>query len=699
MSASNTFVVGQCTRVRDAVFMKARAQCVDGVMRDLTHTAQNDFPPEGEIELRGARVFMKQGDWAIAKPALEGPPRRQRWVAQTAKKLLPFEDLSGLSGPEAVRRLLVETGLQDGFVGEKFFRIGLDEMVLVNMAKSDDGRGRATATDMSRLPLYRFDAAKVLVVPTPGGSLSLMEKNHQSPEIGLANWMSDTQYVEQIVRSALAGEDNEEKARAAVASTLLARAGKLEALLSGAGEPDPKIAMEISKARRLGELVTSRPSLVADFMAALRRDPAVAARIEQEIAKLTAEAVETKRASLTAELTTALEAEFATVRRERAEKLKIELDDLTASSLQELQEKIDAERSTALSAIEVRKSGLEKAVAELEKSRDALHEARRQKTEEIDGLHADLARLSLDVVDRKADIDRLLRMEQVLQAAREAPTVKAGDGPSLALSKAAPTAKPLPVGEISDWLKASQLLTDAGRRGVAKLAALILSGGVPVVDGPESDDVLDILSSMLAGGAITTFDCDPTVISFDDLWQRPGGGAPTALGQALSDVQRSATVRLCAVRRAELSPSQFWIDTLRRAGRQRSLPKELLLCVARAGDSEEEAAKDPSTFRAEGWIERTAGAHALASIVDEAFPRIADVSHLPLDPPAALAAMGTTPPHLSIADARWLAQLVPIAKAVLKADASAFVKEVLDAVAGDTKPALKLIDNGGSSRA
>jgi len=249
-------------------------------------------------------------------------------------------------------------------------------------------------------------------------------------------------------------------------------------------------------------------------------------------------------------------------------------------------------------------------------------------------------------------------------------------------------------------LKDQIVVVTGGSRGIGAAIAELVSerGGVPVIEGPESDDVLDILSSMLAGGAITTFDCDPTVISYDDLWRRPGGGAPTLLGLALSDVREHAGVRMCAIRRAELSPSQFWIDTVRRAGKQRLIPNELLLCIARAGDAEDET-KDPSAFRAEGWIDRTAGAHALSSIEDEAFARIVDLSHLALDPLAALAAMGTTPLRLPLADARWLAQFVPVAKAVLKADAGAFVKEVLDVVASDAKPALKLIDNRGPSRA
>jgi hypothetical protein len=698
MSASNIFVVGQCTRVRDSVFMQVRAESVGGVMRDLTHMSQKEFPPDGEIELRGARAMLKQDDWAIAKPVLDGPPRRQRWVSQTARKLLPIDDLSGLAGPEAARRLLVEQGLQDGFVGEKIFRIGPDEMVVVAMNRSEDGRCRASSADIGRLPVYRFDPAKIVVVPTPGGSVSMMEKNHQSPEIETTNWSSDAQYVAQIVRGALSEGSEASKATAAVAATLSAHADKLAALIVGAGELDSKIAREILRSRRIGELLASRPALIDELMAALRRAPDVSARVDQEIKRMTAEAVEAKRVEIASQLTASLEVELTKVRRERTARLEAELADLEGSSLRELQQKIDREKDSALTAIEVRKSGLEKAVTELEKTRDELCESHRLKTIEIEALTAHIAGLTSDVVGRKADIDRLLQMEQVLQDTGDR-SKKTHDSSLFPLAIASPAAKPLPIAEIPDWLKASQLLTDAGRRGVARLATLILSGGVPVIDGPEADDTLDVLSAMLAGGAITTFDCDPTVISHDDLWRRPGSGALTALGAALSDVQARQTIRFCAIRRAELSPARFWIEVLRRAGKQRALPKEFLLCVTRADGEESESASDPSAFRADGWIERNAGIAALAYMGNEGLRRIVEVSELQPDATAALTVLGTNPIRLSIGDAYWLAVLVPVANEVLKGDAGAFFREVLESGSPDSKPNLKLIDNRGPSHA
>jgi hypothetical protein len=204
---------------------------------------------------------------------------------------------------------------------------------------------------------------------------------------------------------------------------------------------------------------------------------------------------------------------------------------------------------------------------------------------------------------------------------------------------------------------------------------------------------------MLAGGAMTTFDCDPTVISYEDLWRRPGNGALTALSLALSDVQERAVVRLCAIRCSELSPSRFWIDTLRRTGKQRSLPKEFLLCVTRGSGEEGEATSDPSAIRAEGWIERNAGIVALASVGNETFQRVVEVSGHESDAAAALSVIGAATARLSIADARWLAQFVPVAKAVLKGEASPFLKEVLESVSGDPKPNLKLLDNRGPSHA
>ena len=82
---------------------------------------------------------------------------------------------------------------------------------------------------------------------------------------------------------------------------------------------------------------------------------------------------------------------------------------------------------------------------------------------------------------------------------------------------------------------------------------------------------------------------------------------------------------------------------------------------------------------------------------DENFKRIVDVATLAPDPSAAMTLIGSA--AVSIADARWLATFAPIAKEVLKGEATAFAKEIIESVSGGAKPNLKLIGNGGPSRA
>jgi hypothetical protein len=105
LSESDNFIVGTCTRTQNASsFVEVKAQSIDGTIIDVSSTSHNLFGNNGEIEVRSARPAIKQGDWVLADPVLDGPPKRQRYVAATGKRLLPFEDLSNrnYSPPAAV---------------------------------------------------------------------------------------------------------------------------------------------------------------------------------------------------------------------------------------------------------------------------------------------------------------------------------------------------------------------------------------------------------------------------------------------------------------------------------------------------------------------------------------------------------------------------------------------------------------------
>jgi hypothetical protein len=308
---------------------------------------------------------------------------------------------------------LVETGLQDGFVGEKVVRIGPSMMIAVNMVRSEDGRCRATAPDLGKLPILHFDQTKVHAIPTPSGPVILIERGPEAIETGFVNWSTDAEYIAQIVRAAIKQDGEEAHSLAAAAALLLSNADQIGRRLSGAQDPDPKVAHEILRSRRLGELLTANSDVVSDFMTALRRDPEVARRIDQEIERLANSMVAEKRAELTAELTKTLEAEFAELRQARNAELASTFSDLESSMLQELESKMKEKENEALSNLEVRRLSLEKAVSSLEQARDEVNEQWTHRIQEVETLSAEVEKLSSDGAERKADVDRLLRMQQV----------------------------------------------------------------------------------------------------------------------------------------------------------------------------------------------------------------------------------------------------------------------------------------------
>jgi hypothetical protein len=67
---------------------------------------------------------------------------------------------------------------------------------------------------------------------------------------------------------------------------------------------------------------------------------------------------------------------------------------------------------------------------------------------------------------------------------------------------------------------------------LVKLSVLLAAGEVPVLLGRGAVDLVEIAGALLAGGRVTHLQCDPTLITYDDLWSRPSGAGMTAFGAA-----------------------------------------------------------------------------------------------------------------------------------------------------------------------
>lgn len=148
------------------------------------------------------------------------------------------------------------------------------------------------------------------------------------------------------------------------------------------------------------------------------------------------------------------------------------------------------------------------------------------------------------------------------------------------------------------------LLTEHGKQLMRQLTILMLAGELPLLTGEGAGDLLRIAEALLCPGRSASVEADPTIISIEDLWSRPGSGAPTALAAAASAVVGGGAT-LVVIRGAERSAARVWYPALADALRSGALPRGLLVaCVVNDLDHEEIKAlpRDTHLIAAEGGL-------------------------------------------------------------------------------------------------
>jgi hypothetical protein len=129
-----------------------------------------------------------------------------------------------------------------------------------------------------------------------------------------------------------------------------------------------------------------------------------------------------------------------------------------------------------------------------------------------------------------------------------------------------------------DLIARHVMLSDAGKDTLRSLVVMLLAGEVPILGGDQVTDLLRIAESVICPGRFVSIEADPTLISPDDLWSRPGSGAPTMLASA-AEAARDGAV-LVVIRGIERSGARFWLPALVEALRSGGLPRGLLVCCS-----------------------------------------------------------------------------------------------------------------------
>ncbi len=709
--------IGTSARSRDATAMIAikGERRADGSARPLDET-QKLFPKNGEVEMRGhAALGLKAGDWLLVRTA-----RNDRHRSPSAfkvvghRRLLPFADLSRCGSAEAVRRLLVEEGWAGGTAGEWSVKVDADHVVRLTLAAAAQGILKAAGPGLEALAAYRFDAERVVDFVSEDDEAKFYDIADQE-QTSTYDWSDDATYIDRIVR-ALAEGDASDNTPLRIARWLRDHADAV------ADISDTGVAYEILRSRALANRLSARRDLLDQYFSAVRSDPEVSALVARAAEEAATAEVPEIRARLEAEMA----AEVAAGRAEKEAAVRGSLAQLERDFLEELERTIEAKSAQADAEIAERKLAADKAIdAGLSERRVALEEAVVRLEGRLSAGERDLAAQAAEIERRRSDVSALVaeeveareRAERALAVA-EAAAQDAAARQSIVADHAASAAASIPYGSpavparfnsggavltgqaLADAVRASPLLSDRGRTTLLQTLALMLAGEVPVIHGEEGEDLLEVAEALLSAGRTARFQADPTVISADDLWTRPGTMAPTILREALtfSSSEDGGTV-IAVVADADRSAMRFWHPALTSIARRGDLPRRLLFCCTVADVEAEEVTalgSDVCLVDAAGSIAPGASA-AAALLLGPASPKLSDLHPPapPVDMTATVASVSKVGYPTRIGHARRLARICAEAIA-LEMDADqieSLLSRLIAAWEGrrETAPTIKLV--------
>ena len=121
----------------------------------------------------------------------------------------------------------------------------------------------------------------------------------------------------------------------------------------------------------------------------------------------------------------------------------------------------------------------------------------------------------------------------------------------------------------------------------------MLAGELPVLAGSEAPSLVTVAQALLCPGRSASVEADPTIISIDDLWSRPGSGAPTAIAAATKAAEAGGAT-FVSIRSIERSGARIWQPALAEALRTGGLPRGLLVACLTGDPEHEEIAALPN---------------------------------------------------------------------------------------------------------
>lgn len=567
--------------------LKTDAQQVNGAWQ-LIENREALFKHIDRLELRAADARQVRVDEWFAFTMTPSGPRASVWKVPQYRRLFWYLDLSEDGGQERLHRRLLAEGIKAPHPrGTWIVRCAEDEVLLLDLRQQDGTAYLAGVS--SKVLAYRFNPASVTLMPTADGEIQLYDLDIASAK-GSYDWSGDDAFALRIIRAAASAGDVE----AHKLIPWLENFSKQGRVLSALDPSDVASAHESIRAGHLAKQLADDQALLRKFIDTFATNERVGglmnayashvAEQERENARVKAEkaiALEIKahRDNLLREV----ESEIRSLERTKF----AELDADRIQRLEQLDEDMDRQLQAAEEAmrrnVEVRRAAIVSDIDGLEIRRVMLTEEANQLESLNQEARGELASLSTAVGEANAALETIHLEARNVQTALQAELAKLVaiqmKCPTPVVSSAGVTVLPPQLGK---KIQTSSLLSLEGKQLMLQFVALMAAGEVPVLCGPGVSDFLAVAEAMFASGRAVRLEADPTIITFEDLWVRPGAGLCTSLGHALRSaggVSGAPRTNLAVIERAERSGARFWYPSLLQAAQRGDLPRRLLMCV------------------------------------------------------------------------------------------------------------------------
>ena len=589
MAPNLIWYAGRCLKRQEhdkAALLEAAVQHVDGAWQPIENRKVL-FKNTDTAEWRSAEArHVRLSEW-VAFTLIPTGLKIRPWQVGQHRRLYWYIDLSVDGGQEQVhRRLTVEGVKLPHPTGSWIVRCANDEVLVLDL-KQQDGTAYL-ASSPGKVLAYRFDPGCVTTIPTDGVDIKLYDLSNAAVKVTY-DWTSDDAFALRIARGAASAGDVQ--AHDLVSWLEAFAKGRT---LTSVDPSDVAAANDAIRAGKMAKRLADDQELLRKFIDAFTADDRIGGVVRSYAAQAAEQ--ETKAARSRAEKAAAQE--MAAIRDLKLRQIESELgaikqaqlgqlEEARTRGLEELKEQLDQRQAADEEALRrsagARRAAVEAAVQDLENRRVILIEQAAQ-LEKSNGE----ARCALEpLVSAASEANSALEairceageVQAALSAERATLTALQIKYPVPCLSAAASTVSPAKLGE---KVAASKLLSAEGKSLMVQFAALMLGGEVPVLCGPGVRDFLAIAEIMLSAGRAVRMEADPTMITFEDLWARPGLGVSTALGHALrgaAGASGAPRTSLAVIDRAERSGARYWYPSLSNYAEKGDLPRRLLLCA------------------------------------------------------------------------------------------------------------------------